>query len=230
MNREIVIGFLNEHTKECPYIQLSNNIDNKPCRVCLQINRDISLLIANIKGARKTIDVGLAVLPCENITPYLPYQIAGFRILVQKGQKESVRVKNILYEVYEKGYERVILISNRVPNLPINYIENALERIRNETDVVLGPLENGMFYLIGIKRNYITNILDCIVENDFNFSGTGKQSGFINSIKTANMHPYILPPWYLIRTVNDLKKLHIDFQKGVGWKARWTHEFTRKIV
>lgn len=225
MNSEIIIGFLNKHKKECPYQQLSGYISEKSCTVCNQINRDISLLIANVRGARKTIDVGLAVVPCENLTPYLPYQLAGFKVLIQNGDNESERIKNILNETYSRGYKRIILISSRVPNLPIEYIENALGKLRSENRVVLGPLKNGMFYLIGVRRKSIPEILNLIEQNDFKFTGADGQAGFINSLKLTGIKSHILPQWYLIRTIEDLKRLYIDFQNGIGWKARWTHDY-----
>ncbi len=230
MNAEIVIGFLNEHTSKCPYRQLSSNIKDKPCNVCNQINRDISLLIANVQGARKTIDVGLAVVPCEGLTPYLPYQIAGFKIFVQNGENESNRIKNVLSETLMRGYDSVILISNRVPNLPVDYIEEALKILRKENDTVLGPLKNGMFYLIGAKKTSLPVVLRLIEKNNFTFNRVNGQFGFLNSLKQKGIHPYILPQWYLIRTIDDLKKLYIDFQHGIGWKARWTHDYLKKRI
>ncbi len=154
MNNEIVVGFLNEHRQQCQHLSVSNRIKTKrSCEFCRHMNRDISLLMSNIHGARKTVDIGLALSAIAEINTYQPYKIAGFELLYQEGNNESERIKNTFENMFLKGYKTVIIISPSVPNLPVSYLENALSYLRKkENNLVLGPLKNGMFYLIGMKK------------------------------------------------------------------------------
>ena len=106
MNSEIVIGFLNEHQPACQHVTVSNNIKlKKACEFCQSMNRDVCILITHIYGARKTVDVGLALSPLAKIGPYSPYKKAGFELFSQDGETESDKIKNVFNEAFERDYE-----------------------------------------------------------------------------------------------------------------------------
>jgi len=230
VNSEIIIGVLNEHKSNCQYHLVSKFIKEKrECSFCSEMNRDISILITHIKGARKTLDVGLALSPFADITHYLPYKLAGFNLIFQRGENESEIIKNIFNEAFKTGYKGVVLLAHNVPDLPVEYLENALENLRNGSCMVLGPLENGTFYLIGMKKNtYPENIQKEIFKNlSFNPWGNSRES--IKQICSRTTSCTILPPWYLLKTVSDLKKMHNASSIEMKWKARWTRLITGDI-
>ncbi len=231
MNREIVIGFLNEHQPVCQHISVSNSIKTKKsCEFCYHMNRDVCLLITHIYGARKTVDIGLALSSLAAVGSYFPYKKAGFELFSQEGKTESERIKNIFKQAFEMEYQSVVIVSHSVPNLPLNYLENALLSLRKGSNLVVGPLKNGMFYLIGMKRQMHEIISDGNVFNNINFNNSSLRDSTVKTIKNHCNDCSILPEWYILKSINDLKKMHNDYRQGIGWKAQWTHNTSRELL
>lgn len=231
MNKEIIIGFLNEHDTNCTHCSVSNFIKtDDSCALCNSMNRDISLLITNIHGARRTVDVGLALPPSAELTPYEPYKSAGFEVFVQEGKTETERIKSIFNATIMKGYETVIVLSSNVPNLPLSYIEYALYDLRNGNNLVLGPSENGMFYLIGIKRMLYDKIINDDIFSTISFDNRTLRDSTLKMMQEHCNDCSILPNWYILKSMDDLKKLYKDSLHGIGWKAQWTHLIAHDLL
>lgn len=58
------------------------------------------------------------------------------------------RMQNFFQQQFAQGAERVVLIGSDSPNLPKEYISEAFETLKT-TPVVLGPSEDGGYYLVG---------------------------------------------------------------------------------
>jgi glycosyltransferase A (GT-A) superfamily protein (DUF2064 family) len=231
MNREIVIGFLKEHEKNCQHTSVSSYLNNKhTCDFCHQLNRDTPCLLSNINGARTTIDVGLALTSLATQAPYRPFKMAGFELLVQSGSSETESVRRLFNEAFIKGYERVIILSHSVPNLPPFYLEEAFSILRDESGLVAGPLENGTFYLIGMTRVTFKKLNWNSVFEHFRFEDGSNKSATIQLLKKYCKNCSFLPQWYLQKDIDDLKKLYHHSQQGVGWKSRWTQQFANLIL
>ena len=231
MNREIIVACLNEHEVNCPYGTVSTCIKKHyTCALCSHMNRDISILITKIPGARDTLDVGIALAPKAKPDPYEPYRAAGFIIFKQNGESETERIESILQEAMYRGYESVVLISHNVPNLPLEYIEDALGEMRSGQSLVLGPSENGMFYLIGIKKVLYEQMVQNETLSMLSFYNPGLLEFNLKILQKACRSCKILPKWYLLKSLEDMKRLHNQGKQGVDWNARWTRLITQDIV
>ena len=231
MNNEIVIGFLIEHQLACPHISVSNSIKSKKaCEFCNHMNRDVCLLITNIYGARKTVDIGLALSPLAKAGAYFPYKKAGFELFSQEGKTESEKIKSIFKQAFEMEYQSVVIISHSVPNLPLDYLENALSSLRNGSNLVVGPLKNGMFYLIGMKRQMHDIINNGKMFHNINFNNSSLRDSTVKNMKNHCNGCSILPEWYILKSINDLKKMHNDYRQGIGGKAQWTHSIANELL
>ncbi len=127
-------------------------------------------------------------------------------------------------------YQSVVIVSHSVPHLPLNYLENARSSLRKGSNLVVGPLKNGMFYLIGMKRQMHEIINNGNVFNDINFDNSSLRDSTVKNIKNHCNSCSILPEWYILKSINDLKKMHSDYQQGIGWKAQWTHNISRELL
>jgi hypothetical protein len=222
MNKEIVVGFLIEHGEECCNDSISRHIrEKRKCTFCLDINRDTSLLISHMGEARKTIDVGLALAPSSTLAHYLPYQTAGFKLFFQHGENESEQILNVLNEVFSRGYDRAVILSHSVPNLPVDYIERAVDYLRKGTDLVMGPLENGMFYLVGLSKDMFERLLRLDVFRNFAFVDGSAFEEALGVLKSHSLKPRFLPKWYVVKSIEDLRKVCEDSSLGRGRKTRW---------
>lgn len=69
----------------------------------------------------------------------------------QRGDNLGYKMENAISDVMSMGYDRVVLIGSDIPDLDEESIEEAFELL-DENDIVLGPTEDGGYYLIGMDE------------------------------------------------------------------------------
>jgi rSAM/selenodomain-associated transferase 1 len=69
----------------------------------------------------------------------------------QAGSGLGERMENTLTDLLGKGYQRVVLIGSDCPEINLQIMEQAFEALHH-CDLVLGPANDGGYYLVGIRR------------------------------------------------------------------------------
>lgn len=69
----------------------------------------------------------------------------------QKGEDLGLRMLNSFEVIFNKGYQRVIVIGSDVFEINQAHIEKAFEFLDNN-DFVIGPAVDGGYYLLGMKE------------------------------------------------------------------------------
>ncbi|HJT35605.1 MAG TPA: TIGR04282 family arsenosugar biosynthesis glycosyltransferase [Pirellulales bacterium] len=110
------------------------------------------------------------------------------------------RMRHYFETSFAAGVERAVLIGSDSPTLPITYVEEAFDRLA-ESPVVLGPSDDGGYYLIGLSRD----IPDVFQGIDWSTSEVWRQT--IGRLRAAGQSYYELPPWYDVDTGEDLLRL-----------------------
>jgi len=78
---------------------------------------------------------------------------AGFRLLPQRGDKFGERLYFAAEDLFKCGFESVCLIDSDSPTVPAENFAEAAELLSTHEDrVVLGPSDDGGYYLIGVKK------------------------------------------------------------------------------
>jgi hypothetical protein len=72
---------------------------------------------------------------------------------LQKGKDLGERMHNAFEELFISGYKKVIIIGSDLLDLNADIIDNAIATL-DHNDVVLGPAEDGGYYLLGLKKLY----------------------------------------------------------------------------
>lgn len=94
-----------------------------------------------------------------------------------------------------------VLIGTDSPTLPIEFVAMAFEFLAAKEQVVLGPSDDGGYYLIGIRGN-IPNLFGNIAwSTDEVFGQT------VAVLESAGVPYAILPKWYDVDDVTDLRRL-----------------------
>ncbi len=73
-----------------------------------------------------------------------------------KAQREGdlgERTHHAFVDSFDKGAARVVLIGSDCPGMSMETVERAFDRLRNH-DLVLGPANDGGYYLVGLRRPY----------------------------------------------------------------------------
>ena len=68
----------------------------------------------------------------------------------QKGSDLGIRMQNAFQNTFDAGYEKVMIIGSDLYDLTPEIIEDAFVKL-NTNDVVIGPAEDGGYYLLGMK-------------------------------------------------------------------------------
>src|SRR5262249_35081740 len=74
-----------------------------------------------------------------------------FALLPQTGPDLGARLDHALTHCLQGGFRQAAITDSDSPTLPAAYVAHAFERLQT-ADVVLGPCEDGGYYLIGLKR------------------------------------------------------------------------------
>ena len=78
---------------------------------------------------------------------------ADFSLLPQRGEKFGERLYFAVEDLFDCGFESVCLIDSDSPTVPAENFQQAVELLRMSEDrVVLGPSDDGGYYLIGVKK------------------------------------------------------------------------------
>jgi len=105
-----------------------------------------------------TLDQMRQVIDAHHVIAYLDEQdyfqriAADFELIQQEGDDLGVRLDNALTSYLSRGYERAVIMDSDSPTLPASYLSQAFHLLSDGADVVLGPCDDGGYYLIGIKK------------------------------------------------------------------------------
>ena len=147
----------------------------------------------------------------ENILLYLFYsgvkdktliaKWAGFDFvcLPQAGSDLGERMSNAFSEVFSNGIKKAVIIGTDIPDIDAKLINRACE-VLNYADVIIGPSDDGGYYLLGMKKKY-----DFLFEN-INWSTKSVFSETQFRIIKNNLNYFILSELVDIDTKDDFLK------------------------
>ena len=117
--------------------------------------RDTAAAISSVCSSRPVGDASkIAVYtPIGAEAVYTDILPADFSLLPQRGEKFGERLYFAVEDLIKCGFESVCLIDSDSPTVPGKNLQLAVELLSmGEDRVVLGPTEDGGYYLIGVKK------------------------------------------------------------------------------
>lgn len=105
------------------------------------------VFLNNILAESNLFSGDLFVATTEAKTDYF----SGYHTFLQKGRDLGERMFNAFREMFDKGYNRVIIVGSNIPELTVEPIELSVLLLK-ENNVVIGPSQGGGYYLIGISK------------------------------------------------------------------------------
>ena len=115
---------------------------------------------------------GIAVYtPVGAESAYTDILPAGFSLLPQRGDGFGERLYFALEDLFKCGFASVCLIDSDSPTVPAENFAEAAELLSSREDrVVLGPSDDGGYYLIGVKKPHrqLFEQIDWSTERVFN--------------------------------------------------------------
>lgn len=133
----------------------------------------------------------------------------GFSVRQQQGRDLGARLKRMFAELFGAGYERVVVIGSDSPTLPRRRLLEALAGLRRR-DVVLGPTEDGGYYLLGCRRASSPNNPRKSLPDVFHGIPWGTAKTFartVERLRSEGIRYRVLLRWYDVDRPADLKRL-----------------------
>src|SRR6266705_464099 len=114
--------------------------------------RDTTTAIANSAMANDAC--GIAVYtPIGSESAYTDILPDNFRLLPQRGERFGERLYFAALDLFNCGFKSVCLIDSDSPTVPPENFAQAIKLLQRPGDrVVLGPCDDGGYYLIGLKK------------------------------------------------------------------------------
>ena len=144
----------------------------------------------------------------------------NFFLVPQRGADLGDRLAHSLGELLDRGHRGALAIDSDTPTLPVGFLQQALDLVTTPTiDVVLGPTEDGGYYLIGLRTVY-GELFEAMA-----WSTSQVLSETIRRAHASGLRVACLPPWYDIDTADDLARLRATLAGSDGEAPRHTRGF-----
>ncbi len=126
----------------------------------------------------------------------------GCKLVAQRGETLGERLINAAAELLSNGFESVCLINSDSPTLPVEILKTAASLLAQDGDrVVLGPSEDGGYYLIGLKHPH-HELFEGIA-----WSTADVLAHTIERAAEINLPVEFLPTWYDVDDAATLRLL-----------------------
>ena len=143
-----------------------------------------------------------------------------FLLLPQVGDGLSARLTGVVGRLLDTGHGGVIATDSDSPTLPTEHLQEAVERLAaTAADVVLGPSDDGGYYLIGVRRLY---------PELFDHMPWSTPQVYDETLKRAaesGLQVLSLPAWYDVDTPADFERLRADMAVLGGAAPRHTRRY-----
>ncbi|MFC1561751.1 TIGR04282 family arsenosugar biosynthesis glycosyltransferase [candidate division KSB1 bacterium] len=128
-------------------------------------------------------------------------------IRTQKGNDLGSRMMNTFAETFKAGYENTVIIGSDCPGITFGTVRRAVRSLKNNR-VVIGPSEDGGYYLIGMSR--LVPELFC----DMEWSTENVFRQTVSRLDAMEITCSLLEKKYDIDSFHDLENLRDDISRG----------------
>lgn len=175
---------------------------------------DTITLVASVRGVR----VALAITPASAIESWRSRLPCDALLLGVDGATIGDCLGEATRQLFDAGFSRVMVINSDGPTLPAARIEEA-HALLDQSDVVLGPSDDGGYYLIGLRRT------DPGLFKDISWSTAHVMAQTLERAEALGRSVAVLAPWYDIDTPADVERLRAELVCLPADALPWTRRF-----
>ena len=148
----------------------------------------------------------------------------GFALVAQRGMDLGARLHGLLAELLASGHPGAIAIDSDSPTLPMHYVAAAARVLATgAAEVVIGPCDDGGYYLIGVRSPH-PNLFEGIP-----WSTDRVLPLTLERARQHGLRTHVLAAWFDVDTEMDLARLaHTLAAESTG--PRRTMTLIREMV
>jgi hypothetical protein len=191
--------------------------------------RDITTMIA-MTAAQEAVRGVAIYTPAGAASAYADILPPGFHLVPQRGELLGERLIFALEDLFQSGFESVCLINSDSPTVPPQtFAATAAILVQPEDTVVLGPTDDGGYYLIGVKKLHRTLFEDISWSTDCVLEQT------IARAEQMKVKVHLLPIWYDVDDRATLQRLCTEFFNpaecaAAGYPAPATRDYLERLL
>ncbi|WP_353062085.1 TIGR04282 family arsenosugar biosynthesis glycosyltransferase [Tunturibacter psychrotolerans] len=153
---------------------------------------------------------------------------SDFALIPQRGDGFGERLLATVQDLLSCGFGSVCLVDSDSPTVPAVAFERAIAELQKAGErVVIGPSQDGGYYLIGLKHAHSEVFADVAWSTPSVFAET------VAAAKAAGIEVVVLPLWYDVDDGEALSLLTAELLKDApppfvtlpGYRAEYTREY-----
>lgn len=153
----------------------------------------------------------------------------GFKLFPQRGETPGEVLSNAVEDLLSRGYPAVCLVSSDSPPVPRSIVEVAIESLSRPGDcTVLGALDRGGYYLIGLKEAH-RDLFERVSSNTASIV-----THITSRAASIGLKVEMLPPWYEVKDARGLNRLCKDLlgpnSRDRAHTAPYTSQYLAKLI
>jgi rSAM/selenodomain-associated transferase 1 len=184
----------------------------------------------NIAAAAQqaAIEGYIAYSPAGSEAEFAPLLADGTRLLPSRRLGLGLSLHDAVEDLLAAGFGSVCLVNSDSPTLPTSLLIAAVRALSLPGDrMVLGPAEDGGYYLIGVKQMHARLFDDIAWSTPLVFTQT------VERAREIGLEPVVLPAWYDVDDIASLRRLHRELRdegvRGALYPAPHTAAFLRGL-
>jgi uncharacterized protein len=132
-----------------------------------------------------------------------------FALVPQRGPDLGARLHTTLASLLAAGHPGAIAVDSDTPTLPREFLQQAVDCLTGPgPDVVLGPTEDGGYYLIGVRA------ANRALFDDMPWSTAAVLEITLRRAAAAGLQTVCTPAWFDVDTPDDLRRLRTVLDGG----------------
>lgn len=151
----------------------------------------------------------LAYWPAERLEQFAALTRKHWQLEQQTPGNLGCRMTNYFRKTFSSGASAAALIGSDSPTLPADTFERTQRGLKS-ADVVLGPTEDGGYYLVGLTRWIPEIFQDILWSSDRVFEQT------VEKLSRLGLNYATLPTWYDIDDWHDLLRMQSELSEYRG--------------
>ena len=174
--------------------------------------------ISQVRSLRGVIPV-IGYTPAAG-RPYFTELAPDFVLLPQHGDGLSTRLTCLFQHLLGMGHDGVIATDSDSPTLPTEHLQCAVDRLTDPgADVVLGPSDDGGYYLIGLRRGYPA------LFDGMPWSTPQVYDETLRRAEALGVRVTALPRWYDVDTPVEFERLRAEIDQLGAAAPAYTRRF-----
>jgi rSAM/selenodomain-associated transferase 1 len=183
---------------------------------------DTFALMEEVKDERENLALALCYTPEGEEEAFEEVEREGSLMILQKGESLGERLTNCFADLFALGFESIVVIGADGPTLPGEYVFDAFECFETDDDVVIGPTEDGGYYLVGMRK------LHGRIFEDIPWGTGGTLNATIERAREAELNLVLLPEWRDVDTPEDFQRLKRELEENRE-AAKFTRRFLKEL-